>query len=119
MTCVRMIEMFSNDYHEVMMNGATGEILNERRGAAVQTDCWFTGRVHGDDASIVSLSTCTDGMTDDSAGYHQLNSLQSNGDGSAAGVPLSLHASIKAFGEQVRYIHQYHPHLHHSIIPFV
>jgi hypothetical protein len=40
-----VIDIFGPDYHETKINGATGEVIEEKRGDQVQKDCWLMGIV--------------------------------------------------------------------------
>lgn len=51
--------LFHPDYEEIIV-GADGGVLERRRGAQVDTKCYYRGRVIGVAHSSVTLSTCSD-----------------------------------------------------------
>jgi hypothetical protein len=85
-----------------MLDVHVGHITEHKTGNDVQTDCWYTGRVIGDDTSLVSLSTCTHEVpSQQSLSSFKLNSLHTES--------LTLHAFVSAFGSQVSWITIFFP----------
>jgi len=50
-------DFFAHGYKEIKMD-SDGNVLEEKSGEQVKTDCYYTGRVEGDELSKVVVTTC-------------------------------------------------------------